>query len=95
MSMRPVHWNGVTVALSTFSGAVIGVLQTKFTDLETPPTVVQVKAAVMGALLAGLVAVYHLYQPSPAQRMPEEGPYRTASLPANPPPPESPKGEAP
>jgi hypothetical protein len=55
--------SAVSITSSVFVGAVVGALQadpSAFVSLATA------KQAMMGALLAGLVAVVHFYQPSPA-----------------------------
>lgn len=56
--------SAIMMGSSVFVGAMVCALQANpevFFSLAT------LKAAIPGALLAGLVAVTHLYQPSPAQ----------------------------
>lgn len=60
-----MNWKAsLSVAVSAFAGGCLGFAQAHLSS-GLPTTTQGIEAIVAGALLAGLVAVVHLYQPVP------------------------------
>jgi len=61
-----MNWKNIlSTAASAFGGGAAGYFGTHLSG-GLPSNAQQWEAAIAGAALAGLVAVYHLYQPAPA-----------------------------